>query len=118
MEAPWLSANPQGIVILHLAENSFLHDEMGDFIKEMAVLPIDHLTYNTGPCGSRRISRAAATFLAQEFQWRVSITQDNIFITPGVAGDIDALTFATCNEGDGDGILVRQPYYNNFNIDT
>ncbi|KAE8394471.1 hypothetical protein BDV23DRAFT_179623 [Aspergillus alliaceus] len=117
MEAPWLSANPQGIVILHLAENSLLHDEMGDFIKEMAVLPINHLTYSTGSRRSRRISLAAATFLAQEFQWRVPITQDNIFITSGVAGDIDALNFAACNEGGGAGIVVRQPYYNNFNID-
>lgn len=82
----------------------------------MTVLPINHLTYSTGPRGSRRLRRAAAAFLTEEFQTRETITADNIFITPGLASAIDALTWTICDEGDG--ILVPQPFYNGFSFDT
>ena len=51
----------------------------------------------------------------EEFHSRKTITPDNLFITPGLASAIDALTWAVCN--DGDGILVPQPYYNGFDFD-
>lgn len=90
---------------------------MGQFIKEQInVLPLSHLTYSTGPRGSRRLRRAAAAFLNEDFHSRQTITQDNIFVTPGLASAIDALTWAICN--DRDGILVLQPYYNGFDFDT
>lgn len=81
----------------------------------MAVLPIDHLTYSTGPWGSLRLRRAAASFLTDEFQSREPISAGNIFITPGLTSAVDALTWAICNEGDG--ILVPQPLYNGFHVD-
>ncbi|KAE8367080.1 PLP-dependent transferase [Aspergillus caelatus] len=116
MANPWSPENPDGIIILRLAENSLLHDEMGQFIKDQInVLPLSHLTYSTGPRGSRRLRRAAAAFLNEEFHSRKTITPDNLFITPGLASAIDALTWAICN--DGDGILVPQPYYNGFDFD-
>ncbi|KOC10230.1 hypothetical protein AFLA70_51g004711 [Aspergillus flavus AF70] len=117
MANPWSPENPDGTIILRLAENSLLHDEMGQFIKEQInVLPLSHLTYSTGPRGSRRLRRAAAAFLNEEFHSLQTITQDNIFVTPGLASAIDALIWAICN--DGDGILVPQPYYNGFDFDT
>lgn len=81
----------------------------------MTVLPLEHLTYSTGPRGSRRLRRAAAEFLTEEFQPQGSLTADNIFITPGLASAIDAVAWAICNEGDG--ILIPQPLYNGFHID-
>lgn len=50
-----------------------------------------------------------------EFQSRETITIDNVFITPGLASAIDALTWVICNEGDG--VLVPQTYYNGFDVD-
>lgn len=82
----------------------------------MTVLPLNHLTYSTGPRGSRRLRRAAAAFLTEEFQSRETITADNIFITPGLASAIDALAWSICDEGEG--ILVPQPFYNGFIFDT
>ncbi|KNG89221.1 hypothetical protein ANOM_002139 [Aspergillus nomiae NRRL 13137] len=117
MANPWSPENPDGTIILRLAENSLLHDEMGQLIKEqITVLPLSHLTYSTGPRGSRRLRRAAAAFLNEDFHSRQTITQDNIFITPGLASAVDALTWAICN--DGDGILIPQPYYNGFGFDV
>jgi len=81
----------------------------------VTTLPLDHLTYSTGPRGTGRLRRAAATFLTDEFRSRETITADNIFITSGLASAIDALTWAICDEGDG--ILVPQPYYNGFEMD-
>lgn len=81
----------------------------------MNVQPLEHLTYSTGPRGSRRLRRAAASFLTEAFHSREVITADNIIVTPGLASAIDALSWAICN--DGDGILIPQPLYNGFNVD-
>ncbi|KAL2852938.1 PLP-dependent transferase [Aspergillus pseudoustus] len=117
MANPWSSDNPDGTVILHLAENSLLHEEMGVFIKtQINVLPTDHLTYSTGPRDSRRLRRAAAAFLSEEFQSQSQVTADDLFITSGIASAIDAVAWAVCNEGVG--ILVPRPFYNGFQFDT
>lgn len=81
----------------------------------MNILPVEHLTYSTGPRGSRRLRRAAAAFLTERFHSQTPITYHNILVTPGLASTIDGITFAICNEGDG--ILIPQPLYNGFNID-
>lgn len=81
----------------------------------MNVRPLDHLTYSTGPRGSRRLRCAAASFLSEQFHSLESITAEDIIITPGLASAIDALSWAICNEGDG--ILIPRPLYNGFNVD-
>lgn len=74
------------------------------------------MTYSTGPRGSRRLRHAAAAFWTEEFKPSIPIGVDNIFVTPGLASAIDALTWAICDEGDG--ILIPQPLYNGFVIDV
>ncbi|PLB54002.1 PLP-dependent transferase [Aspergillus steynii IBT 23096] len=133
MGDPWSPNNPNGTVILRLAENSLMHEEVGDYICaqvvlhlklqaeslipsiQTKVLPVDHLTYSTGPRGSRRLRRAAAALLTEQFHARSLITYDNILVTPGVASAIDGIAFAICDEGDG--VLVLQPLYNGFKFD-
>ncbi|KAJ3548171.1 hypothetical protein NM208_g1138 [Fusarium decemcellulare] len=117
MGNPWSSTNPSGTVILRLAENSLMHDEIGNFIKQRVnVVPTNHLTYSTGPRGSHRLRRAAAAFWTEEFEPRESITVDNIFVTPGLASAIDALSWAICDKGDA--VLIPLPLYNGFIIDA
>ncbi|GLA52791.1 hypothetical protein AnigIFM63604_009670 [Aspergillus niger] len=116
MGDPWSPANPAGTVILRLAENSLMHKEVGEFLRaQMNVSPVEHLTYSTGPRGSRRLRRAAAAFLTERFHSQKPITYHNILVTPGLASAIDGVTFAICNEGDG--ILIPQPLYNGFKVD-
>ena len=81
----------------------------------MTILPTNHLTYSTGPRGSRRLRHAAAEFWTENFDPRYPIGVDNIFITPGLASAIDALSWAICDEGDA--ILIPLPLYNGFNVD-
>ncbi|SPB46670.1 unnamed protein product [Aspergillus niger] len=103
-------------VILRLAENSLMHKEVGEFLRaQMNVSPVEHLTYSTGPRGSRRLRRAAAAFLTERFHSQKPITYHNILVTPGLASAIDGITFVICNEGDG--ILIPQPLYNGFKVD-
>ncbi|KAJ5106933.1 PLP-dependent transferase [Penicillium angulare] len=103
-------------VILRLAENSLMHEEVSRYLLEqMNVLPVEHLSYSTGPRGSRRLRRAAATLLNEAFQSRTPVTYDNILVTPGLASAIDGITFSICD--DGDGILIPQPLYNGFQFD-
>jgi aspartate/methionine/tyrosine aminotransferase len=83
--------------------------------KQINILPLQHLTYSTGPRGSRRLRGAAAEFLNQTFRACQPITANDIFVTPGLASGIDALTWCICN--DGDGILIPQPLYNGFQVD-
>ncbi|KAK1704955.1 pyridoxal phosphate-dependent transferase [Colletotrichum lupini] len=117
MGNPWTPENPNGTVILRLAENSLMHNEIADFIKqEVTVLPVNHLTYSTGPRGSHRLRLAAANFLTDEFKPRRSLGIDNILITPGLASAIDALAWTFCDEGDA--ILIPQPLYNGFIVDA
>ncbi|KAH6889398.1 pyridoxal phosphate-dependent transferase [Thelonectria olida] len=116
MGNPWSPANPSGTIILRLAENSLMHDDIKAFMQEQInVHPTKHLTYSTGPRGSHRLRRAAAEYLNDGFQPRKTVTMDNIFITPGVASAIDALAWAICNEGEG--ILIPLPLYNGFVVD-
>ncbi|KAJ5342322.1 hypothetical protein N7541_011446 [Penicillium brevicompactum] len=116
MGNPWSQNNLSGTVILRLAENSLLHDEVADFIKtQINVQPINHLTYSTGPRGSRSLRSAAAAFLNNDLGAIQTITADEIFVTPGLASAIDGLAWSIC--GDGDGILVPRPFYNGFTVD-
>lgn len=60
--------------------------------------------------------RAAARFLEIDFGSLVPITDDDIFITPGLTSAVDAIVWAICNEGDG--IIIPRPLYNGFKIDV
>ncbi|KAF6831228.1 hypothetical protein CMUS01_07420 [Colletotrichum musicola] len=116
MANPWSPSNPDGTVILRLAENSLLHDEVAKFIKEeINVLPLNHLTYSTGPRGSVRLRRALGAFLTETLQAREAITSDDLFITPGLASGLDAIAWSVCD--DNEGILIPQPFWNGFSFD-
>ncbi|XWW92727.1 hypothetical protein V2A60_000653 [Cordyceps javanica] len=123
MGNPWSPTNPDGTVILRLAENCLMHEDIARalqekilalFWKKLSVCPSKHLTYSTGPRGSRRLRQALVEYYTDEFNAR-ELTVDNVFITCGLASAIDALAWATCN--DGEGILVPLPLYNGFTVD-
>lgn len=119
---------------MRLAENSLLHEDVAAFMKtqvlssdpyiahaidkivQMNILPTNHLTYSTGPRGSLRLRNAIAGFFNEQFKSREIITADHLCITSGLAGAIDALTWAVCDEGEG--IMIPQPFYNGFSVDV
>ncbi|EWY84341.1 hypothetical protein FOYG_14093 [Fusarium oxysporum NRRL 32931] len=116
----WSDTNPDGHILLGLAENSLVHKDIAAFIQEqLKILPLEHLTYSTGPRGSFRLRYALSRYFEQEFESVVPVTPDDLFITPGLTpgltGAIDSVIFAICNPGDG--ILIPEPFYNGFKID-
>lgn len=101
---------------MRLAENSLMHEEVADFIKsEISVTTSEHLTYSTGPRGSRRLRNAAARYMTEEFHSREVITADDLYVTSGLASALDALAWSICD--DGEGIMVPRPFYNGFSFD-
>ncbi|KAH7174936.1 1-aminocyclopropane-1-carboxylate synthase [Fusarium flagelliforme] len=112
----WSNNNPGGCIPLRLAENSLVHEDIVAFIQEqLKILPLEHLTYNTGPRGSFRLRRALGHYFEEEFHPLLPVTPDDLFVTPGLTSAIDSVVFSICNPGDG--ILVPVPFYNGFKID-
>lgn len=68
---------------------------------QLTILPTEHLTYSTGPRGSFRLRNALARYFEKEFASTTPITAEDLFITPGLAGAIDALAFSLCDPGEG-----------------
>jgi aspartate/methionine/tyrosine aminotransferase len=82
---------------------------------QLAVDPVHHLTYGSGPKGSPRLRQALATFLNSNFQPREDVRHEDILIMAGVTSIIDSLAWAICNEGEG--IIVPHPFYLGFAVD-
>lgn len=77
-------------------------------------MPADHLTYSIGPRGSLRLRGALAAILNDKFHARVTVTPNDLCVTPGLASCIDSVAWATCNPNDI--ILVPTPYYSGFTV--
>ncbi|CAG7556406.1 unnamed protein product [Fusarium equiseti] len=105
-----------GSIPLRLAENSLVHEDIVAFIQEqLKILPLEHLTYSTGPRGSFRLRPALGHYFEEEFHPLLPVTPGDLFVTPGLTSAIDSVVFSICNPGDG--ILVPVPFYNGFKID-
>ncbi|KAI0107237.1 pyridoxal phosphate-dependent transferase [Nemania sp. FL0031] len=89
MANPWSPNNPDGVVILRLAENSLMHERIAEFFhKQVQLLPADYLIYSIGLRGSLRLR----------------VTPDDLCITPALQA-----VWATCNPND-----IMKPYYSGF----
>ncbi|KAL2164912.1 hypothetical protein VTH06DRAFT_208 [Thermothelomyces fergusii] len=113
---PWTPDHPDGLVNLSLAENSLMHNEVAEFIgRNLAVAPVHHLTYGSGPKGSLRLRQALASYLNFNFQPRRAVRHEDILVLSGATPVIDGLAWSICNEGEG--IMIPQPFYTSFVVD-
>jgi DNA-binding transcriptional MocR family regulator len=116
LDNPWSPKNPSGTIVMRLAENSLMHGEISDYIRqELAVERTQHLTYGHGPRGSPRLRKAVAAVFNSDFDAQKPVTCDQIIVMSGVTAVTDALIWSICNEGDG--ILMPQPFYTGYHID-
>ncbi|KAF3019788.1 hypothetical protein E8E14_012017 [Neopestalotiopsis sp. 37M] len=116
MGNPWSPTNPDGMVLLRLAENSLMHDQVANFINQkMTVSPSDHLTYSIGPRGSLRLRGALSAYFNEHFHPHTLVEADDLTVTPGLASCIDSIAWTLCDPDDG--ILIPRPYYNGFTVD-
>ncbi|KAK4973363.1 hypothetical protein LTR42_005348 [Elasticomyces elasticus] len=106
----WSVANTKGTVILGLAENTLMHQEIADHIKSHFEIDThSQFTYGHGPQGSPRLRKALATFFKENFHARGEVTAEQFVIASGVSAVIDHLTWCICDEGEG--ILFPAPLY-------
>ena len=116
LDNPWSHENPEGTIVMRLAENSLMHDEVSELIHHnTSVERIHHLTYGRGPRGSPRLRKAVAALLNSDFGARERVTYDQVIVMSGVTAITDALVWSICNEGDG--ILVPRPFYTGYHLD-
>ncbi|KAK3935798.1 putative 1-aminocyclopropane-1-carboxylate synthase [Diplogelasinospora grovesii] len=112
---PWTPDNPDGLVLLGVAENALMHREVAEFIeKHMKVDPIKHLTYGSGPRGSPRLRKALAKFLDNYLLPCEDTRPEDLIILQGVSGVLDSLTWAVCD--DGEGVIIPRPFYTGFQV--
>ncbi|EPE28208.1 PLP-dependent transferase [Glarea lozoyensis ATCC 20868] len=117
----WAPDNPDGLssmlnsqrVFLGVAENTLMQQEIANYIKYHSnIISNEHLGYGVGPRGSPRLKRALALFFNSEFRTSEPVLERELLVLPGVAAVIDALTWSTCN--DGEGIITPVPFYTGF----
>ena len=114
---PYSEANPDGTVIMGLAENSMMHEQVAKHItSNFEVDTAQHFTYGYGPQGSLRLRAALAGFFNDRFKALRPTKAEEFLITSGVSGMIDSLTWCLCNEGEG--IMFPRPLYTGFRNDV
>ncbi|AEO60892.1 hypothetical protein MYCTH_2310609, partial [Thermothelomyces thermophilus ATCC 42464] len=75
--------------------------------RNLAVAPVHHLTYGSGPKGSPRLIRQAlASYLNSSFQPHRAVRHEDILVLSGVTSVIDSLAWSICDEGEG--IIIPQ----------
>ncbi|KAL2170440.1 hypothetical protein VTG60DRAFT_4820 [Thermothelomyces hinnuleus] len=93
-----------------------MHSEVAEYIgRNLAVAPVHHLTYGSGPKGSPRLRQALASYLNSSFQPHRAVRHEDILVLSGVTSVIDSLAWSICDEGEG--IIIPQPFYTSFVTD-
>ena len=85
-------------------------------MSKLDVDPVRHLTYGTGPKGSKRLRAALASFLQSNFRARDEVKPSEIVILAGVGSTVDSMTWALCDEGEG--VIIPRPLYTGFRVDV
>jgi len=117
LDNPWSPSNPSGTIVMRLAENSLMHGDISELIRrDLAIDPIQQLTYGRGPRGSLRLRKAVAGVFNSDFGAREPVTYDQITVMSGVTAVTDALVWSICDEGDG--VLIPQPFYTGYDMDV
>lgn len=108
--------NPDGAVLMGIAESSLMRDELAAHIKDnLTIDPASHFTYGHGPQGSPKLRQALANLFNERFNARQTVQANEFVVTSGVGSALDAATWCICNEGEG--VLVPRPLYTGFTND-
>lgn len=104
--------NPNGIVMLGLAENTLMHDTLARYMRNNQDVDTHGFTYGDGSTGSKRLKMALSTFLTKHLDPVNNIKPEYIVVTNGCSSALEHLSWAFANPGDG--FLLGQPFYGTF----
>lgn len=119
--------NPDGLVLLGIADNSLCRKELVEFFCSPGRLVLEprDLTYADTFFASSRVIQSVANLynnvpdgLYTEESWTpplTKVTKDHILIGNGATEILEAVFWDLCD--DNDGVLLSTPYYNAFDED-
>ncbi|CAO1616563.1 unnamed protein product [Sympodiomycopsis kandeliae] len=116
--------NPDGIVILGVADNALMRDELVEYFNaDRLKLRPSELNYGDRLFATQRLVKALCNMfnkvpvgLSKEKPKVIrEVTMDHIVVGSGATGILDALFSILCNPHEG--VLLSVPYYNGFDHD-
>ncbi|KAK5677172.1 hypothetical protein LTS10_010361 [Elasticomyces elasticus] len=106
------STNPNGFVMLGLAENNLMHDSLAAYMRENHHISTHGFTYGDGSTGSKRLKIALSQFLSKHLHPVHALEPQHIVVTNGCSSALEHLAWAFADPGDG--FLLGQPFYGTF----
>ena len=107
--------NPNGYISLGVAENSLMHKDLEQHLKDNIDVSSRAFTYGDGPTGSKRLRKAIAHFLTKHLRPVISLQPEHILVTNGVSSALEHCSWALANPGDA--LLLGRPFYGAFHHD-
>ena len=106
--------NPKGWTILGVAENYCMLPSIAATLHRTLAsrLSADDMSYNEGPCSTRRLREAMAGFINKRFQPIKEVEESELCAANGLRPLRSMPGFVCCEQGDG--ILISQPCYRAF----
>ncbi|KXZ54539.1 hypothetical protein GPECTOR_4g604 [Gonium pectorale] len=132
----WSASDPDGNIILSVAENRLTSDVVKERLSRSAAdFPEEALTYQAGGVGAGsgegmgdrrglemkdmrgllRLRKALAALLEGTFMQGISVDPDHLTVSAGAGAIIENLFH--CIAGQGDAVLIPSPYYPAFDND-
>ncbi|KAI8471901.1 MAG: pyridoxal phosphate-dependent transferase [Monoraphidium minutum] len=110
----WSEADPDGSIVLGVAENKISADVLYERIRELGQWPPELLTYQAWR-GIPALGEALKSMLESTFMQGINVNVDHITCTAGAGAVVDLLFH--CITSPGDGVLISAPYYPAFDND-
>lgn len=104
--------NPSGFVSLGVAENSLMHEKLSEHVHTYLDLAHHAFTYGDGSTGSKRLKKAIAQFVNDNFQPLTAVSSAHVTVTNGCSSALEHLSWAIANPGEG--FLLGRPFYGTF----
>jgi aspartate/methionine/tyrosine aminotransferase len=105
-------SNPSGFVSLGVAENSLMHEKLSEHVHMNLDMSHHAFTYGDGSSGSKRLRKAIAHFLNDNFQPVTNVASSQITVTNGCSSALEHISWAIANPGDA--FLLGKPFYGTF----
>lgn len=110
----WSPSDPDGSIVLGVAENKISSDVLYARIKELGPFPPELLTYQAWR-GIPELGEALKSMLETTFMKGVDVDVEHLTCTAGAGAIVDLLFHCIASEGDG--VLITAPYYPAFDND-
>ena len=89
-----------------------MHEKLSEHVHMNLDLPHHAFTYGDGSSGSKRLRKAIANFLNDNFQPVTNVTSSQITVTNGCSSALEHISWAIANPGDA--FLLGKPFYGTF----